>query len=655
VQNLKALDKDEKLFYKIILSVLSTAFINLLCFSSSIAQSCPPNIDFESGNFNGWTCYTGSTAAIGSENVISLSASGGPWPGRHTMYSSSVRGTDPYGGFPVNCPNGSGHSVKLGNSLGGGEAEGMSYEFTIPANENSYSLTYHYAVVFQAPNHRDIEQPRMEIEITNITDNSVIDCASFTFIAVGSTLPGFLVSTQTDTTTVLYKDWSTVSVDLSGNAGKKIRLFFKTADCTFRRHFGYAYIDVDTECGSSLTGSTYCPDDTAVNITAPFGYQKYTWYDSTLTQVLGSDQILRLTPPPPSGKTIAVKLEPFDGFGCTKTFFTKLSNTLVVIANAGHDTLSCNRSPVSVGANPKAGLVYRWLPEEGLSNSEIANPTVTPDKTTTYVISTKSSGGGCLTTDTVIVKASLIDSTLTLIGKAAFCIDNGDSAVLTVNPTTTVQWFKDDAAIFRAQQLKYRVPSSGTYHALITNIDGCSIDTKRQPIAIDKAKPGIRYPVEYAVINLPLTLQARQIGETFLWRPATSLNSGEIFNPVFTGAEERLYTIGITTTTECLTVDTQLVKTIKNVEVFVPTAFTPNMDGKNDYLHPLLRGIKDVRYFRIFNRWGQLLYESRNPQPGWDGTFKGLPQPTSTVVWVLEGVGVDGTVYSRKGTCVLLR
>ncbi len=81
------------------------------------------------------------------------------------MYAANSGGVDPYGGFPVNCPNGSGYSIRLGNNSGGGQAEGISYEFTIPANENSYSLIYHYAVVFQAPNHRENEQPRMEIEV----------------------------------------------------------------------------------------------------------------------------------------------------------------------------------------------------------------------------------------------------------------------------------------------------------------------------------------------------------------------------------------------------------------------------------------------------------------------------------------------------------
>ena len=97
-----------------------------------------------------------------------------------------------FGGFPVNCPNGSGYSIRFGNDLSGTEAEGISYEFTIPANRNEYSLIYHYAVVFQDPNHQQYQQPRMEIEITNVTDNTIINCSSFTFIPMVLHCPVFL-------------------------------------------------------------------------------------------------------------------------------------------------------------------------------------------------------------------------------------------------------------------------------------------------------------------------------------------------------------------------------------------------------------------------------------------------------------------------------
>ncbi len=656
VKYFKTSDTVKKRLSKLLLQ-LFPVLISCSCFTSGNAQDCPPNIDFETGSFDGWTCYTGYTAAVGDDNVISLSSSGGPVFEKHTMYTAAANSgeLDPFGNFPVLSPNGSGHSIRLGSTTAGGEAEGVSYEFTIPQNQNAYSLIYHYAVVFQSPNHKVIEQPRMEIEVMNVTNNSIIDCSSFTFIAVGSSMPGFAVSSLSDSISVLYKDWSAVSVDLSGMAGKTIRLFFKTADCTFRRHFGYAYIDVNSECSSSFSGAAYCPDDTLVNVTAPYGYQTYQWYDSSLSRILGNQQTLTLSPPPVLGKTFAVKLEPYNGYGCPTTLFTTLKNSLTIIPNAGKDGLSCNNDPVPLGIIPKPGLQYQWSPATGLSNPQIANPFAAPDKTTTYILMVNSSGGGCRVFDTVVIRASVIKDSIELIGKDVFCIDNGDSAVLKVQPTNNIQWFKNNVAINGSNKIVYRVTSSGSYYALLKDIEGCSARTENKVIVIDKAKPGITYPVAYAVTNLPLSLKARQIGEQVLWKPATNLNNEESFTPIFKGALERLYTLEIRTNTGCLTVDTQLVKIIKNVEIYVPNAFTPNADGKNDFLRPHLRGIKELRYFKIFNRWGQLMFERRAEDIGWDGTFKGILQQTGTVVWILEGIGVDNAIYTQKGTSTLIR
>jgi gliding motility-associated-like protein len=88
----------------------------------------------------------------------------------------------------------------------------------------------------------------------------------------------------------------------------------------------------------------------------------------------------------------------------------------------------------------------------------------------------------------------------------------------------------------------------------------------------------------------------------------------------------------------------------------VPTAFTPNNDGKNDFLHPL-NAIKAERLdFRVFNRWGQLMYETHNWKQGWDGTFKGMQQATGVYVWFLSYVDRDSKQSRQmKGTAVLIR
>lgn len=640
-------------FPRVLLSILILA----LTTRPLAAQDCPPNIDFETGSFNGWTCYTGSVAAVNNTNRISLVPSS-PVVGQHTMFGPSDAGQrDEFGRFPVLCPNGSGHSVKLGNTTGGAQAEGLSYNFVIPPTRNTYSLIYHYAVVFQDPNHLEFQQPRLVLEVWNETDNVLIQCSSFTFFPVGSPLPGFFNAGVTDSTDVWCKDWSAVTINLNGMAGKEVKLFFKTADCTFRRHFGYAYIDVNTECSSEFTGATYCPDDTAVVVTGPYGYQSYRWFDANFTQLLGTSQILTLQPPPPSGTLIAVEVNPYNGYGCRDTLYARLVDTLTLTANAGPDRISCNNSPVLIGENRKQGVFYSWSPATDLSDPQISNPRANPSVTTPYEVTVRSAGGGCINKDTVLVTASVIDSSLQVIGKSFYCITSGDSAVLHVQPTDSIQWFLNNSAITGANQPRYRVGQSGTYYAQLFTDFGCTLNTRQEQVVIEVPRPGIVYPVQYAVMNFPVQLQARDFGVSYQWRPSLYLDQTAISNPIFNAPVigDQVYTVAITTLAGCLTVDTQLVNTIKEVKIYVPNAFTPNNDGRNDYLRPIMLGVKELKYFRIYNRWGQLVYDMRNSERGWDGNINGLQQGSSVYVWMVEILGLDNRRHFQKGTVTLIR
>ena len=125
--------------------------------------------------------------------------------------------------------------------------------------------------------------------------------------------------------------------------------------------------------------------------------------------------------------------------------------------------------------------------------------------------------------------------------------------------------------------------------------------------------------------------------------------------PIFNGTTDKLYTIQIETAAGCVTVDTQLVKVFKEVRFYVPSGFTPNDDGLNDYLKPIPVGIKEFRYFRIYNRWGQLVFDLKSDPKGWNGKINGKLQSSQVVVWMAEGVGVNNVVYIQKGTCTLIR
>ncbi len=634
-------------------------FIFVLLFLQNtkvIAQNCPTNIDFESGNFEQWTCLTGSVSQGGGVNTIFLNPSGGPIGDRHTIFPSGTGQLDPFGSFPVTCPNGSGYSIKLGNNRGGAEAEGVSYEFTIPANRNTYSLTYHYAVVFQDPNHQEYQQPRLEIEAINVNDNELLNCASFTFFPNGSSLPGFIKSPlQQDTTDVWYKNWSAVTMNLNGKAGKKIRLTFKTSDCVFRKHFGYAYIDVNTECESEFVGATYCNDDTAVTVTAPYGYAGYQWMNSNFTQILGTSNTLTLIPPPPSGTLIALQVTPYFGYGCVDTFYAKLIDTLTLIPNAGLDVTYCNGTPVKIGSNPKQGVIYSWNPTEGLDDPTIANPKASPTTTTNYILTVKSLGGGCVASDTVLVESFTVDTSLMLIGKDLFCVSNNDSAILVVPPNGNIQWYKDNVVIANANAPKYKVLTSGNYYASITTEKGCSATTTTKKITIDIPEPATRYPTIVAVRTIAMPLEARNIGATVLWKPSVFLNNANLYQPTFLGTKDTSYTITLTTLSKCVTVDTQAVRVFEYQEIYVPSAFTPNNDGVNDYVFPIGSGFRKINYFKIYNRYGQKVYEWNKASQGWNGSYKGVLQTSQTFVWQAEGIGADNKVYHKKGTIVLIR
>jgi gliding motility-associated-like protein len=184
---------------------------------------------------------------------------------------------------------------------------------------------------------------------------------------------------------------------------------------------------------------------------------------------------------------------------------------------------------------------------------------------------------------------------------------------------------------------------------------GCSASTEKQNVVIDVPRVGITYPVEYAIIDLPVNLEARQFGSTALWSPGKYLDNPSSFTPVFKGSTDQLYTIEIKTVSGCVTVDTQVVKTVSRADIYVPTAFTPNGDGLNEFLRPTLMGIKELKYFRIYNRWGQLLFDTRADGPGWDGRYHGTNLPTQVVVWMAEAISVDGRILSKKGTSTLVR
>jgi len=91
------------------------------------------------------------------------------------------------------------------------------------------------------------------------------------------------------------------------------------------------------------------------------------------------------------------------------------------------------------------------------------------------------------------------------------------------------------------------------------------------------------------------------------------------------------------------------------INIYVPRVFTPNQDGTNDILKPILVGISTFHYFNVYNRWGNLVFTTQDPNQGWDGTFKGVPQPVETYLWIAEGIDENGKKVVQKGMTSLVR
>ena len=160
------------------------------------------------------------------------------------------------------------------------------------------------------------------------------------------------------------------------------------------------------------------------------------------------------------------------------------------------------------------------------------------------------------------------------------------------------------------------------------------------------------------VVNQPLHLKATG-AQFYQWTPDIAMTNPESSEPVVVldGSENAVtYQVKGSTADGCVGYDTLTVYVYKTIpEVFVPTAFTPNKDGLNDKLIPILAGIKKLERFSIYNRWGQMLYSTSAIGQGWDGTEGGNEQPPGSYVYVVIATDYLDKPIIKKGTVVIIR
>jgi gliding motility-associated-like protein len=509
---------------------------------------CPPNIDYETGTFLNWLLFNGSCSG-GSNNAAWIGPAA-PVATEHTIMSGNAQ--DLYGNgsnFPVVAPGGGTYSLKLNNKETGARCDRARYFIHIPNNQDNYSFIYKYAVVLENPaGHSYYEQPSFQIHVYDSVTLDTVPCSARNYVADPALLGlGFLTSNQLGTggSTVYYLPWATGSINLSGQGGHTIVVDFEAYDCALSGHMGYAYVDV-VSCGTYNAVLAACNlAGSGVTLSAPPGYQTYTWYNSSWTQVVGTGQIVN-TPAPYPCDSFNVVLVPFQGVGCPDTLHTGKMCDIQV--DASPDTI-CYKSgvPVQLNATVQGGLppVYTVWSGNGLSCDTCLNHIAAPFGNHTYIVKTSDSNG-CWRADTL----SFIESNFDINAGDSFitCIGTPVTLTASVTPATgnyTYTW-TPNSGLSNANALtpSYTPTSSllGTQTYILTVDSGnCS---KVDSITITTL------PDNFIVTDTTLCKgdPYQMIGSgsdsfKYSWTPTIGLSDSTIVNPLINIDTTTVYTV----------------------------------------------------------------------------------------------------------------
>lgn len=341
--------------------------------------------------------------------------------------------------------------------------------------------------------------------------------------------------------------------------------------------------------------------------------------------------------------------------GCLNTDSVRVRVVDHVTLSAMNDTTICAGDTVQLRVSSD-GFRYAWTPAAQLIDPAVKDPfAVTPSNTmyrvTAYIGSCSAAGEvSVLTVPYPLVNAGN-DTTL--------CY--GTPALLNGSSNGSSYLWSPAATLASANTLHTVARPMATTSYVLSAFDTRGCPKPSRDTVMVSVMPEIRAFAgrdTSVVLGQRLQLNASG-GSAYQWFPSTGLSNANTADPsaVFNTASEGIrYRVLVFNEEGC--VDSALVTVrVFNTKpvIFVPTGFTPNGDGKNDYLKPVLAGMKEVEYFKVYNRWGQLVHSSALSDPGWDGRVNGQLQASSTFVWVVKAIDHTGAEYFQKGVVTLIR
>jgi len=337
--------------------------------------------------------------------------------------------------------------------------------------------------------------------------------------------------------------------------------------------------------------------------------------------------------------------------GCVNVDSVFVDVRSFVTLNAGPDTTICLTDSVRFNINSD-GLRFRWTPTAGMNNPNLKNPTVRPTGTTTYSVT--GNIGKCATTDNIIVR-TVPYPTVNTRGDTTICYD--DTVRIFASGGSRYVWTPANtlSAADIPNPLAYPLLTTVYRVAVFENL-GCpkpSFDSVR--VNVIPPIPAFAGNDTAIVLGQPLQLGATG-GSVYNWSPPIGLSNPNIANPIAILSNDITYFVRVSIPIGCFAYDTMSVKVFfTDPDIFVPTAFTPNGDGKNDKLKPIPVGVESLDYFRVYNRYGQQVFSTEVIGEGWDGKINGKEQGTTTYAWYVQGTDYLGKRIFKKGTSTLIR